>query len=184
MKKAIVPSLLVLGVSSLCLLAQVPSASRVLSRLQKDPNAQRGARPQPAPEVPAADASTSAPPAVTQIPVSPLVLALDTNHDGIIDAAEINNATNSLKTLDKNGDGQLTPEEYLAPGEEPPGTSPLIKALDMDGDGVISTKEIAGAPSNLRMLDKNYDGRLGPGEYRPAPGTVPVFKSLQTTNSN
>ncbi len=53
----------------------------------------------------------------------------------------------------------------------------------MDGDGIISAKEIAGAPSNLRMLDKNFDGRLTPSEYRPAPGTVFVPKPPQTTNS-
>lgn len=42
---------------------------------------------------------------------SPLMHALDTNHDGIIDASEIANASTSLKMLDKNGDGQLTPDE-------------------------------------------------------------------------
>jgi hypothetical protein len=43
----------------------------------------------------------------------PLVQALDANHDGIIDANEIANAPAELKALDKNGDGQLTPDEYL-----------------------------------------------------------------------
>lgn len=37
--------------------------------------------------------------------------ALDTDHDGVISAAEINNAAASLKTLDKNGDGQITEDE-------------------------------------------------------------------------
>ena len=44
--------------------------------------------------------------------------ALDANHDGILDADEIANATAALKTLDKNGDGQLTPDEF-APGHRP-----------------------------------------------------------------
>ena len=43
---------------------------------------------------------------------SPLVAALDTNGDGVIDAQEIANAPAALKTLDKNGDGQLTRDEY------------------------------------------------------------------------
>ena len=43
-------------------------------------------------------------------PPPPIVLALDTNHDGVIDAQEIANASAALLTLDKNGDGQLTPE--------------------------------------------------------------------------
>ena len=45
-------------------------------------------------------------------PASPLINALDTNHDGIIDADEIAHAAESLKTLDKNHDGKLTPDEY------------------------------------------------------------------------
>jgi hypothetical protein len=40
------------------------------------------------------------------------VEALDVNHDGIIDSNEIANASAELLTLDKNGDGQLTPDEY------------------------------------------------------------------------
>jgi hypothetical protein len=44
-------------------------------------------------------------------PPSPLMEALDANHDGIIDADEIANASAALKKLDKNGDGKLTPDE-------------------------------------------------------------------------
>lgn len=51
-------------------------------------------------------------------PPSPLMQALDTNHDGIIDANEIANAPAALKTLDKNGDGKLTPDE-LRPQRPP-----------------------------------------------------------------
>ena len=42
----------------------------------------------------------------------PLVFAtLDANHDGIIDAGEIANASQALKSLDKNADGRLSREE-------------------------------------------------------------------------
>jgi hypothetical protein len=44
-------------------------------------------------------------------PPSPLMDALDANHDGIIDSNEIANASAALKKLDKNGDGKLTPDE-------------------------------------------------------------------------
>lgn len=37
--------------------------------------------------------------------------ALDTDHNGEISAAEIDNAAASLKTLDKNGDGKVTEDE-------------------------------------------------------------------------
>ena len=47
--------------------------------------------------------------------VPPIVAALDANHDGVIDAAEMANAAAVLKSLDKNGDGQLTVDE-LRPG--------------------------------------------------------------------
>ena len=46
----------------------------------------------------------------------PLVVAtLDANHDGIIDAAEINNASAALKSLDKSADGKLTAGELRRP---------------------------------------------------------------------
>jgi hypothetical protein len=49
-------------------------------------------------------------------PPPPLVvLALDVNGDGIIDATEIKHAVAALRSLDKNGDGKLTPDEYMGP---------------------------------------------------------------------
>ena len=44
-----------------------------------------------------------------------IIGALDANHDGVIDADEIANASEVLKKLDKNGDGQLTPDEFMGP---------------------------------------------------------------------
>ena len=40
--------------------------------------------------------------------------ALDANHDGVIDAAEMANAPAALKQLDRNSDGQLTGDELKA----------------------------------------------------------------------
>jgi hypothetical protein len=42
---------------------------------------------------------------------NPVIAALDANHDGEIDASEINNAPAALRKLDKNGDGKLTRDE-------------------------------------------------------------------------
>ena len=63
-----------------------------------------------------------------------LMAALDTNSDGTIDATEIEQSSKSLKTLDKNSDGKLTPDELRparpaggqpgAPGERPARPAP------------------------------------------------------------
>lgn len=48
-------------------------------------------------------------------PIPAIVAALDANHDGVIDADEIANASAALKKLDKNGDGKLTRDEFMGP---------------------------------------------------------------------
>jgi hypothetical protein len=129
-------------------------------------------------------------------PPPPLMLALDLNHDGVIDADEIANAPAALKALDKNGDGKLMQDELRPPrpenaangdpndpprwdgpgggrggpsganGRRPP-PDPLMQALDVNHDGVIDTDEIANAPAALKMLDANGDGKLTRDELRP-----------------
>lgn len=62
----------------------------------------------------AADA-LAAPPfdqAPPPLPVMPLIQALDADADGVIDAAELANASTALLALDQSKDGQLTPDEY------------------------------------------------------------------------
>jgi len=46
-------------------------------------------------------------------PPLPIVTAIDANHDRVIDADEVANASAALKTLDKNGDGKLTADEIF-----------------------------------------------------------------------
>lgn len=46
--------------------------------------------------------------------------------------------------------------------------NPLINALDADGDGVISAAEIENAPTALKALDRNKDGKLTRDEIRPS----------------
>ena len=48
-------------------------------------------------------------------PLPPIVSALDANGDGVIEASEMADAPSSLIKLDKNGDGQLSPDEYRPP---------------------------------------------------------------------
>jgi hypothetical protein len=47
------------------------------------------------------------------------------------------------------------------------GGSPLMAALDADGDGELSAKEIDNAAKTLKKLDKNGDGKVSRDELRP-----------------
>lgn len=67
-------------------------------------------------------------------PMPPIIAALDLNKDGVIDAEELAKASDSLKTLDKNGDGKLTGEEIRP--ERPPGRPDGDRGPGpRDGDG-------------------------------------------------
>ena len=112
--------------------------------------------------------------------VGPIMIALDANKDGELDATEIANASAVLKTLDKNGDGKLSADELMPPppggtdqfrGTPPPGAKrpvpPLLAALDTNGDGELDATEIANASAALLQLDVNGDGKLTRDELRP-----------------
>ena len=124
-------------------------------------------------------------------PPQPLQKALDTNRDGELSPDEISASTTVLEGLDKNGDGALTRKEFLpkppkdkdeqgnegAPPPPPPGKDgkknppppPIIRALDLDKDGVISAEEIDAAPESLLILDKDDDGTISRKELHPKP---------------
>jgi hypothetical protein len=95
-----------------------PASPPSHSRHPAPPAAGGGVPPAPAapPHVLDEQGAVPAPPPPPPVPM--LIAVLDANHDAVIDAAEIANAPAALKTLDKNGDGQLTPAEYN-PGRQP-----------------------------------------------------------------
>jgi len=97
--------------------------------------------------------------------------ALDTDHDGVLSAAEIKAAPQTLLALDRNGDGELTPDE-LQPRPENAGASAddLVKQLmgfDRNSDGVLTAEEL---PERMQKIfergDANHDGRLTADEIR------------------
>ena len=93
-----------------------------------------------------------------QRPVNPIIEALDLNHDGIIDADEIAKASESLKKLDKNGDGKLTPDEYRP--QRPAG---------MGGMGGMGGPGGQGGPG-MGGQGRGPGGQGGPGMRGGGPG--------------
>jgi hypothetical protein len=108
-------------------------------------------------------------------PTSPVLAALDSDHDGILSAKEIAAAPLALAALDLNGDGLISSNERrIIDVDGKPvrvsrgaGSFNLILTLDANHDGNIQTMEIANAVSSLKLLDRNSDGTLTPEELRP-----------------
>ena len=108
---------------------------------------------------------------------SPIIAAVDTDHDGTVSAAELSGAGRALTTLDKNHDGQLTQDEFRPQfgGGRGGGSDDLLKtlmALDANSDGQLSKAEV---PERMQGLftrgDKNSDGMLSAGELKALAGS-------------
>ena len=50
------------------------------------------------------------------IRMDPILAAVDTNGDGVLSAEEIRNAAESIRKLDKDGDGKVSREEAMPAG--------------------------------------------------------------------
>ena len=79
-------------------------------------------------------------------PMMPVQIALDANNDRVISGDEIANAPVALRTLDKNGDGNLTEDEVRPNFER------------REGGG--NENGAASIVNNLMEFDKNQDGKL------------------------
>lgn len=110
-----------------------------------------------------------------RMPPNPVVTALDTNSDGVIDEKEIANAPAALKKLDKNGDGKLSADE-LRPATNRPGAAAgtgaeqmvtRLMEFDKNGDGKLSKDELPERMAGLmQRADTDKDGVLTKDELR------------------
>ena len=124
-------------------------------------------------------------------------MAFDRNADGRLDRAEVPERYQGLfDRADANTDGALTRDELkqsatasaqagdgagrrggregggFGRGRGGPMGDPLLRVLDTDHDGALSSAEIAGATTALTTLDANGDGQLSSEEFRGAgPGS-------------
>jgi tetratricopeptide (TPR) repeat protein len=111
-----------------------------------------------------------------------LLKTLDPDGDLTLSAGEIFAAPEALTELDRNRDGKLSAEECGADfGDESrldPTTlrrlrqqfmqsQPVLRALDADGDGEISSREIRDSTRELQSLDREGEGELGVSELDP-----------------
>lgn len=78
-------------------------------------------------------------------------------------------ATCTLSAIAQPPGGRGGRGEGRGPGgpDSGPPTSPIVEALDVDKDGVISSSELDNATAALKTLDKNADGQLSDEEVRP-----------------
>jgi hypothetical protein len=110
---------------------------------------------------------------------SPVMNALDANHDGVLDAQEIENAAASLKKLDRNGDGRLSSEE-IRPAAPPfgqgqgmrPGGGPNDRGRSPQ-TGPPPPPEQGEPPAPQPGRSQGQGRREGP-EQRTEPGTRPA----------
>jgi len=107
-------------------------------------------------------------------PLNPVLLVLDKDRNGTLSSEEIAGASAALKTLDKNGDGEITREEFRptpgGPGGGSPGGGPgeFITRLmenDKNKDGKLSKEELPERMQRvLERADTSGDGALDKAE--------------------
>ena len=103
----------------------------------------------------------------------------DANRDGKLNAAEFVAIGNAPSDADDNEDGFVSLRELVdalgrlsVQSSQPPShdatNDALLATIDLDGDGALSTEELAQAGDSLRNLDRNKDGEISTAELKSA----------------
>src|SRR5262249_55280928 len=88
---------------------------------------------------------------------------MDINNDGQISRDEWKGKPEHFDSIDKNGDGALTREEFGSAARREAGR---LNQMDANNDGQISRDEWKGNPKRFDRLDANGDGVLTKEEIR------------------
>lgn len=114
---------------------------------------------------------------------SALFTALDANGDGVIDAAELANASVALKKLDKNGDGKIAEDEAAPAG----GPGMAAGAAGAAGGGRPGMRGRGAAPAAdpndpAKVAIPAPAGAVGGGKGRHG-GATPAANPTETVNT-
>lgn len=122
-----------------------------------------GAAPSPTPAESGQEADGGHP----RPPKNPFMEALDKNHDHVIDKDEIKEAAESLLSMDKNGDGELSGDEIHPPR--------LGSGSDTKGDGSSMNRSEKRRMEREQRREQRQSGneQQGPSEQGPPPPPPP-----------
>jgi Ca2+-binding EF-hand superfamily protein len=109
---------------------------------------------------------------------------MDRDNDGVITRAEWRGSQESFRNYDLNRDGVLSGNEiWLGRGRgwnrNRQAERPAFADLDRNENGVITSGEWRGTPEQFRALDIDGDGVITPREYREARDVVnsPAYRA-------